>query len=331
MEIPKLPDTLRTEDEIIVTWKGDISKPLVSVRCITYNHAPYIEDAIKGFLIQETDFPIEVWIHDDASTDGTGEIVESYQKQYPRIIKTVLQDENQYSKGNKPGKILIDKCTGKYLAVCEGDDYWTDPRKLQIQVSFLEKNPDYVISGHDAFIVDEENSLISTSKLPDSQKRDFSAKDLAQGNVWVLTMSWVYRNVVKDFAPERNMVRNGDSFFLSILGKFGKSHYHDEIKPAAYRVHPGGVWSASSPDKKLDDQTNTWFWMYRYYKRVGDSKLADIYLARFQRNVFKRSSLSSLLVGVLRKVFMVDGLKVKLRERLGPEAIYRIKRVLGKA
>src|SRR5690554_3621011 len=140
MEIPKLPDTLRTEDEIIATWKGDISKPLVSVRCITYNHAPYIEDAIKGFLIQETDFPIEVWIHDDASTDGTREIVESYQEKYPRIIKTILQDENQYSKGVKPAHILADKCVGEFIALCEGDDFWIRKDKLQIQTELLLDN-----------------------------------------------------------------------------------------------------------------------------------------------------------------------------------------------
>src|SRR5690554_2112060 len=153
MEIPKLPDTLRTEDEIIATWKGDISKPLVSVRCITYNHAPYIEDAIKGFLIQETDFPIEVWIHDDASTDGTREIVDSYQKRYPRIIKTILQDENQYSKGVSPGALLRKKCSGKYHAICEGDDFWVNQGHLSRKVFILENSPNISIVGSPAFLL----------------------------------------------------------------------------------------------------------------------------------------------------------------------------------
>lgn len=148
MQDLKLPDTLRSEDEIVAAWKGNITDPVVSVRCITYNHAPYIEDAIKGFLIQETDFPFEVWIHDDASTDGTREIVEHYQKCYPKIIKTILQDVNQYSQGNKPGQFLNPVCSGKYYALCEGDDFWISPEKLSKQVAIMEENPEVDMCFH---------------------------------------------------------------------------------------------------------------------------------------------------------------------------------------
>jgi len=118
--------------------------PLVSVCTITYNHAPYIKDCIEGVLMQKTDFDIEFIIHDDASTDGTKEIAQQYAEKYPDLITPIYQEENQYSKGIKPMQnFVFPRAKGKYIALCEGDDYWTDPFKLQKQVDFLEANPEY--------------------------------------------------------------------------------------------------------------------------------------------------------------------------------------------
>lgn len=120
------------------------NKPLVSIGCITYNHGNYIKDAIEGFLLQRTTFPIEIIIHDDASNDNTPNIIKEYEERYPNLIVAIYQSENQYSKGIKP---LLDfvftKAKGKYLAICEGDDYWSDTYKLQKQVDFLENNSEY--------------------------------------------------------------------------------------------------------------------------------------------------------------------------------------------
>ncbi|MBD5210322.1 MAG: glycosyltransferase [Bacteroidales bacterium] len=122
-------------------------KPLVVVSCITYNHEPYIREALDGFVSQKTDFPFVVVIHDDASTDNTANIIREYANNYPKIILPIFEVENQYSKRNGIlGKIMHQarETTGaKYVAFCEGDDYWTDPLKLQKQVDFLENNPDY--------------------------------------------------------------------------------------------------------------------------------------------------------------------------------------------
>lgn len=117
--------------------------PFVSISCITYNHEQYIADAIESFLMQETNFPFEVLIHDDASTDGTADIIRKYEKEYPDIIKPIYQKENQYSKRDGSiGRIQKGRALGKYYATCEGDDYWTDPYKLQKQVDYLEAHPD---------------------------------------------------------------------------------------------------------------------------------------------------------------------------------------------
>jgi glycosyltransferase involved in cell wall biosynthesis len=118
--------------------------PLVSICCLTYNHEPYIRQCIEGFLIQKTTFPIEILIHDDASTDNTADIIREYEAKFPNIIKPIYQIENQYSKGVGVTRVFqFPRSKGKYIAMCEGDDYWIDPLKLQKQVDFLEQNPDY--------------------------------------------------------------------------------------------------------------------------------------------------------------------------------------------
>lgn len=118
---------------------------VVSICSITFNHAPYIRECLDGFLMQQCDFDFEVLIHDDASTDGTAEIIKEYQEKYPDIIKPILQIENQWSQGIRNIQSLYNfsRAKGKYIAMCEGDDYWTDPHKLQKQVDFLEANEEF--------------------------------------------------------------------------------------------------------------------------------------------------------------------------------------------
>jgi len=140
---------LRTEDEIISSWRSDIAHPVVSISCITYNHEAYIQDALIGFLIQETNFPFEILIHDDASTDGTADVIRRYEAMYPTLIKPICQTENQYSQGKRiSADFNFSRATGDYIALCEGDDYWTDKAKLHKQISFLNKNPDFSMSSH---------------------------------------------------------------------------------------------------------------------------------------------------------------------------------------
>jgi glycosyltransferase involved in cell wall biosynthesis len=134
------------EREIMTKTKD----PLVSICCITYNHENYIRDAIEGFLMQETDFPFEIVIHDDASTDATADIIREYERKYPDIIKPIYQTENQHSKGERATLFTFKAARGKYIALCEGDDYWVDPLKLQKQITEMEKHPECYISFHPA-------------------------------------------------------------------------------------------------------------------------------------------------------------------------------------
>ena len=127
-------------------------KTLVAIKCAVYNHEPYLRDCLEGFVMQQTNFPFVAIVHDDASTDGSAAIIHEYEEKYPNIIKPIYETENQYSKHDGSlGRIMnaaVDATGAKYVAMCEGDDYWTDPLKLQKQVDFMEANHDYSVSFH---------------------------------------------------------------------------------------------------------------------------------------------------------------------------------------
>lgn len=139
--------------------------PLVSIRCAVYNHEPYLRQCLDGFVMQKTTFPFEAIVHDDASTDGSAAIIREYAEKYPDIIKPIYESENQYSKGGSIAKIMNDAMhpNSKYVALCEGDDYWTDPYKLQMQVDIME--------------ADESIGLVHTlAKVYDQQSGTFNEK-----------------------------------------------------------------------------------------------------------------------------------------------------------
>lgn len=147
--------------------KDDI---MVSVYCTAYNHGKYIRQTLEGFVRQKTDFKYEIIIHDDASTDNTAAIIKEYEEKYPKLIRAVYQTENQYSKGiNIFDEFIAPLFRGKYVAVCEGDDYWTDGKKLQMQVDFLEQHEEYSACVHQTVIL---NCKTGKKKLLSPYNRD---------------------------------------------------------------------------------------------------------------------------------------------------------------
>lgn len=167
----------------------------VSVCCITYNHAPYIRQCLDGFLMQKTDFKYEVLIHDDASTDGTEEIIREYEAKYPDIIKPLYEKENQWVLGRRGSKTFnYPRAKGKYIALCEGDDYWIDPYKLQKQVDFLEQNKGYglVRTNFDAFY--QKSNRYQKNFLGSRPIKDTFIDYLE--NAWFAgTCTWLFRSV----------------------------------------------------------------------------------------------------------------------------------------
>lgn len=249
-----------------------MSEVLVSICCLTYNHENYISDCLKGFISQKTSFPYEILIYDDASSDKTQEKIKEYEKKNPRLIKPIYQTENQLSKGVGVNiKYNFLRAKGKYIALCEGDDYWTDPLKLQKQVDFLENNHEYVITYHDAKIINEKGELIKDSKLKKELQRDFSSDELIKGKM-ILTLTMCFRNVIKEFPPEMSKVKNGDKFLTSLLGNYGKGKYLSNIENAVYRKHTNAIWSSLTKTKQIYFNGETRAWLARYYQRLGNQK-----------------------------------------------------------
>jgi len=159
---------------------SESTKPLVSISCTTYNHEKYIAKCLEGFLMQKTTFPVEILIYDDASTDSNPEIIKSYQRKYPNLVKVILQKENQFSQGHNVNKFNFNRAQGKFIALCHGDDYWLDPYKLETQVELLEKF-DAGIAGHPAKMVDVNNKQIGKlSGKVVNQTCKYSVKELLE-------------------------------------------------------------------------------------------------------------------------------------------------------
>jgi len=231
----------KTEIEIMEQWKTSYTNPLVSMCCITFNHEKFIAQALDSMLTQETDFPFEIIIRDDCSTDGTRNIIQEYTEKFPHIVTTIFETENQYSKGINPFIPAYEKAKGKYVTILEGDDYWRDKLKLQKQADFLENNSEYVLSYHNSIIVDEDDNLISEKKNP--SPADYTEEAMLCGEVLILTNTVMFRKVDNVTAEQLNGVLNADTVLWHLLGHYGKSKYQKEITNAAYRTHSGGVWS----------------------------------------------------------------------------------------
>lgn len=210
---------------------------------ITYDHEKFIEDAINGVLMQECDFDLELVIVNDCSPDKTDEIIKSFIKNHPRgsWIKYINQQKNI---GMMPNFIFALKhCEGKFIALCEGDDYWTDPLKLQKQVDFLETNPHYVLCFHKVDILKPSGEVVDDfiTKVPENYE---AIETLTRLGNYIHTPSVVFKNVIKEFPFEFELSPIGDYFLYMMLAEHGKLKYLDE-KMAVYRFGVG-VFSSQS-------------------------------------------------------------------------------------
>lgn len=252
--------------------------------------------------MQETDFLVEILIGEDESNDGTREICQQLALEHPDSIRLFLRSRKDviYINGNPTGRAnfvaLLRQAKGQYIAICEGDDFWTDPRKLQKQVDYLEAHSECVITYHDARVVNADGVHIRPSKMPDSKKLDHSAQELQQLETFVLLMTLVIRNlpILREMPPEFSKVLNGDNFLSSILGGYGSGHYMAEVEPAVYRVHGGGMWSSRNEEARKMAQMNSWMWMGAYYDRIGRIDLAEYFFERVNKRIKPMSEFHQL-------------------------------------
>jgi len=247
-------------------------QPLVSICCLTFNHAPYIEQCIKGFIIQKANFPIEIIIHDDASTDGTAEILSDYQKKFNSIIIVIFQKINQRSiEVIRPVSLVFNLAKGKYIALCEGDDYWTDPYKLQKQVDFMEANPGYSLCVGGYLRLEEK-----TSSKTEVKKKVKNAEFFNNGftfNLNDLTKGWLTKTLTALFRTEIlgridiTCYKYGRDIqlFYHILKDGGKGFYFNDIL-GVYRVHQGGINSTKKGRINLNVAYNIYKELYEHNK-----------------------------------------------------------------
>ncbi|MDF3867757.1 glycosyltransferase [Pseudomonas denitrificans (nom. rej.)] len=303
---------IRSELQILSNWPED-PKPLLSIVCLAYNQVNYIGRTLDSFLEQVTDFRFEVLVNDDASNDGTSELIADYAARYPHIIKPIFHKENQYSKGVSHGLPVFRKCRGRYIAYCEGDDFWTDPRKLQIQVDFLEQNPDYVITYHDAYTYNEDG-VIKPRQLTGKYRGDASRLELQQARP-ISTLTTCFRNVLTEMPEELRTTRMVDLCWWSLLGAYGKGRFIEEIRPAAYRVHQGGIFSMQADRVQQQMTLHTYYCLSRYYQRLGNQELNEYFLMQVCR-------MSMAAVSPMRKVqaflLLIGNHGANLLKRLNP-------------
>jgi len=227
--------------------------PVVSVFCITYNHVNFIRDAIEGFLMQETTFPVEIFIHDDASTDGTADIVREYTEKYPQLFWTVLQSENQWSKGNAVAYLfgLMQKLRGEFLALCEGDDYWTVKEKLQKQVEILERDNSFSGCCHEVTSNFHEGKEILhfNTYCGLSENQTISLREILNANLVATCSSLIRRKYVQAIPDVFSDLAMGD-WPLSIWAAMHGDLFFDCKPMGFYRRHAGGVWSSMQSQKQ---------------------------------------------------------------------------------
>lgn len=235
------------------------ARPLVSILCPTYNHERFIAACLEGFLLQETTFPVEIVVQDDASTDGTADIVRSYARRHPQLFRPVFHETNQYSRGRKPALLAFRHSRGNYIATCEGDDFWSLPAKLERQIAIFESNHECILCGGRVYVQRDGHDQpyrIEPSLAPESLLTA-GPLEMLQGQWWMRTLSRIARRSVwEDYV--RSVGENPAAcdwlFTLFCISRSG-------MRPQAfaclndivgtYREHPGGVWFGAGEDAKL--------------------------------------------------------------------------------
>ena len=293
----------------------------VSIYCLAYNHEKYIRNALDGFVGQKTSFPFEVIIHDDASTDSTASIIREYETKYPDIIKPIYQTENQYSQ-----KIpifsthVLPKVQGKYIACCEGDDYWTDCDKLQKQVDFLDSHEDYSACVHETSqlnMLTGEETLINGSQTD----KDITFEEAIKGgNMSFQMSSMIYRKELAYDRPDFFTKAKGfGDYPLSIwLTLSGKVRFFAR-NMSTYRYLRDGSWTLKN---RQDDGQKK---IAHFASVIDMLRSVDDYTDGIYRKLIKKV--------ILKNEFEIDRVKagrIPLKLRYVPIYVQKVIRRLGR-
>lgn len=231
-----------------------MDSPKITVLCLAYNHASYIKDALEGFVSQKTRFPFEVIVHDDASTDGTADIIREYARRYPEIIKPVFQQENQYSRGVAIGPtFFFPLVRGEYVALCEGDDYWTDPLKLQLQADALDAHPEVDLCTHGALVT--QNGRFHGYMPSRLWGGILSADEIIRGMRLPTASLLIRREAYLRMTPPREILFNDTALLLQTCMRGGALYLPRCM--SVYRYQTPGSWSAAHRGQARMDARKT--------------------------------------------------------------------------
>ncbi len=288
-----------------------LETPLVSIRCTVYNHEPYLRQCLDGFVMQQTNFPFEVIVHDDASTDGSAAIIREYAEKYPDMIKPIFETENQYSKHDGSlGRILKAAIhpASKYIAVCEGDDFWTDPQKLQIQVDFLESHPDYSFSVHEYKVWNEVKQEFEPHQLEPLIGVDgnlsLTLDDYATRVFFTKTLTNVYRkSAIENSKYDKYDPVGFDWMFFYALMTQGKCYLINRAM-GVYRVQPNSVTASKNLRGLYDHVRDAMFSIVREEQTEQSREFVFNYLKTFALSVLYDRQWKTI-----RKYFKYLGLK----------------------
>lgn len=276
--------------------------PLLSVCLITYNHVNYIKEAIDGVLMQKVNFSWEFIIADDCSTDGTREVLIEYKQKHPHLIRLILQEKNVGPAKNWFD--LINAPTGKYVAYFEGDDFWTDPYKLQKQVDHLEEHSNIVGCFSDTYVVNETGNILHDA-IPEVYKREIPIDEV--GDFWMPTVSVCLRT--KSFAELINYdvfinVVNGDMFIYYLMAQRGNFAYVQTI-PSHYRQHSNGIWTRVSIIERYKRNIETDYKIFDSLRPANRKYIIPRFRANYswQLNHYKKNEHISAIVGFLKYNF----------------------------
>lgn len=256
----------------------------VTIQCTVYNHESFLRQCMDGFVMQKTNFRFEAIVHDDASTDGSAAIIREYAEKYPEIIKPIFEKENLYSKRDGSlRRVMYANTHGKYVAICEGDDYWTDPYKLQKQVDFLESHPGYVMCSHRwREYMQTEDAFSEIAEFPESGV-EYDLNTLVHGKWFFQPLTVVYRRDALDLDRFTYKYAIDVVLFYELL-KQGKGYCLPDVM-AVYRIHSGGVWSKIALDRQRKMEFDV---RLDIYDREKSDEAATFILSEFARNIGRR-------------------------------------------
>ena len=298
--------------------------PLVSIVCDTYNHAPYIRDALDGFLLQKTNFPFEIIVHDDASTDGTADVCRDYAARYPEKIRLIAQTVNRYRTDKKiQTHILFPQIASKYTAICDGDDLWTDPNKLRFQVAYLEAHPDCTLCICGADKIDVNGRVIGAA-APYATDRVVDINDMIRaGGEFCSSNTIVAPTALLNSQPAFCELTEVEDIPVHMWCAVNGYAYYFAKHMAAYRYAVPGSWSARQ--KRADHRTQIAhcegvIGLLRGFDAYTNGKYADSYDHAVRYLEFKilclRHDLKAAKKPPYRQFYDRLGWKRKLRLRL---------------